>query len=185
LISAIAVDGSGTLYAAGPVYTDAFAAKLSADGKTLLWSTFYSGASGSGPAGVATTASGDAWIAGTTMSSDLPITPNAYSGSAPFGGPEMAGQSTRSFPIPASGCNIPSTAAAYSMNVTVVPDGMLSYLSAWPTGSPQPLVSTLNSFDGAVVANAAIVPAGTNGAIDIYVTNPTHVILDINGYFAP
>jgi hypothetical protein len=36
-----------------------------------------------------------------------------------------------------------------------------------------------------VVANAAIVPAGTNGAIDIYVTNPTQVVLDINGYFAP
>jgi hypothetical protein len=36
-----------------------------------------------------------------------------------------------------------------------------------------------------VVANAAIVPAGTNGAISIYVTNPTQVILDINGYFAP
>jgi hypothetical protein len=35
------------------------------------------------------------------------------------------------------------------------------------------------------VANAAIVPAGTNGAISIYVTNNTHLILDINGYFAP
>ena len=102
-----------------------------------------------------------------------------------FGGPKMGPRDTRSFAIPASACNIPSTAAAYSVNVTVVPDGILSYLSAWPTGSSRPLVSTLNSFDGAVVANAAIVPAGTNGAIDIYVTNPTHVILDINGYFAP
>jgi hypothetical protein len=74
---------------------------------------------------------------------------------------------------------------AYSVNVTVVPDGVLEYLSAWATGSSQPFVSTLNSFDGAVVANAAIVPAGTSGAISIYVTNPTHVILDINGYFAP
>jgi hypothetical protein len=35
------------------------------------------------------------------------------------------------------------------------------------------------------VANAAIVPAGTNGAISIYVTDNTHVILDIDGYFAP
>jgi len=67
----------------------------------------------------------------------------------------------------------------------VVPDGPLSYLSAWPAGSSQPLVSTLNSFDGSVVANAAIVPAGGSGAIGIFVTSPTHVILDINGYFAP
>ena len=102
-----------------------------------------------------------------------------------FGGPKMGAASTRSFPIPASGCNIPATATAYSMNITVVPDGALSYLTTWPTGSGRPLVSTLNSFDGAVVANAAIVPAGTNGAISVFVTNQTHVILDINGYFAP
>ena len=56
---------------------------------------------------------------------------------------------------------------------------------AWPTGSPRPQVSTLNSFDGAVVANAAVVPAGTGGAISVFVTNQTHVILDIDGYFAP
>jgi hypothetical protein len=36
-----------------------------------------------------------------------------------------------------------------------------------------------------VVANAAIVPAGTNRAISVFVTNPTQVILDIDGYFAP
>ncbi len=101
----------------------------------------------------------------------------------PFGGPEIRAQSVRSFAIPASGCAIPSTAAAYSVNVTVVPDGPLSYLTAWAAGSPQPNVSTLNSLDGTVVANAAIVPAGTNGAISIYVTNGTHVVLDINGYF--
>jgi hypothetical protein len=35
------------------------------------------------------------------------------------------------------------------------------------------------------VANAAIVPAGTDAAISVYVTHPTQVILDINGYFAP
>ena len=103
----------------------------------------------------------------------------------PFGGPEMAAGATRSFTIPASGCGVPAAAAAYSMNVTVVPDGVLSYLTTWPTGSQQPLVSTLNSFDGSVVANAAIVPAGTGGAISVFVTNQTHVILDINAYFAP
>jgi len=102
-----------------------------------------------------------------------------------FGGPELGGGSTRSFTIPAGACSVPATAAAYSLNVTVVPDGVLYYVTAWPAGSSQPLVSTLNSFDGSVVANAAIVPAGTNGAISIYVTNPTQVILDINGYFAP
>ena len=91
---------------------------------------------------------------------------------------------TRSFPVPASGCSIPSTAAAYSLNVTVVPEGYLGYLSAWPESAAQPNVSTLNSWDGSVVANAAIVPAGADGGISVFVTNETHVILDIDGYFA-
>ena len=102
-----------------------------------------------------------------------------------FGGPILGANTWRSFPVPASACSIPSNAVAYSLNVTAVPSGRLSYLTAWPTGLPKPGVSTLNSWDGAVVANAAIVPAGTNGAINVYVTNSTHVILDINGYFAP
>ena len=97
----------------------------------------------------------------------------------------LGAKSTRSFSIAASGCTVPPSAAAYSLNVTVVPQGPLSFLTAWPTGSAQPLVSTLNALDGEVTANAAIVPAGTGGAISVYVTDPTHVILDINGYFAP
>jgi hypothetical protein len=61
------------------------------------------------------------------------------------------------------------------MNVTVVPDSMLSYLTAWPTGSPQPLVSALNSCDGVVVANAAIVPAG-GGRGDRHLRDPPHAL---------
>jgi hypothetical protein len=101
----------------------------------------------------------------------------------PFGGPEMEAQSTRSFSIPAGSCYVPPTASAYSVNVTVVPDGPLSYLTLWAAASPQPFVSTLNSWDGTVVANAAIVPAGLNGAVSVFVTNRTQVILDIDGYF--
>ncbi len=118
-----------------------------------------------------------------------PVTPcrvaDTRNADGPFGGPELEGGTTRSFAVTQSVCNIPATAAAYAMNVTVVPDGPLAYLTAWPAGSNQPLVSTLNSGDGSVVANAAIVPAGANGAISFYVTDDTHVILDINGYFAP
>ncbi len=101
-----------------------------------------------------------------------------------FGGPWITGGDTRPIPIPQSACGIPNTALAYSLNVTVVPRGRLSYLTLWPTGQSQAQVSTLNSWGGDVVANAAIVPAGTNGAVSVYVTDPTDVILDINGYFA-
>jgi hypothetical protein len=94
--------------------------------------------------------------------------------------------SSEDFPIPQlGGCNIPDTAAAYSLNVSVVPASILGYLTIWPTGERQPLVATLNSLDGRIKADAAIVPAGYQGAVSIYVTNTTNVILDINGYFAP
>jgi hypothetical protein len=43
----------------------------------------------------------------------------------------------------------------------------------------------MNSLDGRVKANAAIVPAGASGAVSVYVTNTTNVVLDIDGYFAP
>jgi hypothetical protein len=42
-----------------------------------------------------------------------------------------------------------------------------------------------NAPTGTVLANAAIVPAGTSGAIDVLATNTTDLIIDINGYFAP
>ena len=102
-----------------------------------------------------------------------------------FGPPSMTAGQTRGFTIPSSGCNIPSTAQAYSLNVTVVPAATLGYLTIWPTGQTQPYVSTLNSLNGAILANAAIVPAGTEGAVSVYVTDATNVIIDINGYFAP
>ena len=118
-----------------------------------------------------------------------PVTPcriaDTRTTQGPFGGPSLTADSIRSFTIPASGCSIPSTAQAYSLNVTVVPAGPLSFLTAWPAGQNRPLVSTLNSFDGSIVANAAIVPAGASGAISVYVTDATNVILDIDGYFAP
>src|SRR5271170_1098462 len=103
----------------------------------------------------------------------------------PFGGPELAANTSREFDIPQSACNIPSTAVAYSLNITVVPNGFLNYLTLWPSGEAQPYVSTLNS-DGRIKANAAIVPAGViNGGVSVFVSDPTNVILDIDGYFVP
>lgn len=102
----------------------------------------------------------------------------------PFGGPILVGGVTRSFVLPNSACSIPSAAQAYSLNFTIVPPGGVGYLSVWPTGQPQPGVSLLNS-DGRVKANAAIVPAGLSGAINLYASDSTHVIIDINGYFVP
>src|ERR1019366_1283100 len=90
-------------------------------------------------------------------------------------GGAIPGRSSRSFPVlQEGGCNIPSSAAAYSLNVTVVPQATLGYLTIWPTGEGQPVVSTLNSLDGRIKANAAIVPAGSSGEVSVYVTDTTN-----------
>jgi hypothetical protein len=103
-----------------------------------------------------------------------------------LGGPYLQGQQERDFPVlEATACNIPSTAQAYSMNFTVVPRGALGYLSVWPKGQPRPVVSTLSNLTKTIVANAAIVPAGTGGDIAVYPSNATDLAVDIDGYFAP
>src|SRR5262249_6599188 len=70
-----------------------------------------------------------------------------------FGGPSLAAGTARDIPIRNSTCGIPATAQAYSLNMTVVPPGVLGFLTTWPAGSPQPLVSTLNAPQGGVTAN--------------------------------
>ena len=62
--------------------------------------------------------------------------------------------------------------------------GAVNYVTIWPAGVAQPTVSTVNDQEALVVANAAIVPAGTNGSINVFVNYPTDVLFDINGYFA-
>jgi len=104
-----------------------------------------------------------------------------YGGNGP-----IQGGTHQEFPISGAGsCATMPSAAAYSMNVSVVPNGYLGYLTVWPAGQSRPLVSTLNSLDGRIKANAAIIPAGTNGQISVYARNTTNVIVDVNGYFAP
>src|SRR5271165_3180690 len=68
----------------------------------------------------------------------------------PLGGPSIAGGTSRDLnPLDSNVCSVPVTAMAYAFNVTVVPAGnFLSYLTVWPTGATQPVVSTLNSYDG-------------------------------------
>src|SRR5262249_33172571 len=64
-----------------------------------------------------------------------------------------------------------------------VPFGFLDYITVWPTGQPRPFASTLNGYVNTVIANAAIVPAGTFGSIDVYASQSTELIIDINGYY--
>src|SRR6266545_2179638 len=104
----------------------------------------------------------------------------------PFGGPAFSSGQTRSFTIPSGPCSGIPSAGAYSLNFTVVNMIGFGFLTAWPAGTAQPLVSTLDYVpaEGAL-ANAAVVPASGSGAISVFVSVGTDVIIDINGYYAP
>ena len=88
----------------------------------------------------------------------------------PLGGPFLEGGVERDFPLVESNC-VPQGApvAAYSLNVTVLPKngGPLNFLTVWPQGASQPPLSTLIDITGTVVSNAAVIPAGTGGAIAV------------------
>jgi len=108
---------------------------------------------------------------------------------AGFGPPSLVGGAAgRTFTVPAGPCpGLPANAGAWSLNFTVVapagtPPG--GYLSVWPAGGVQPIVSTLNFTSGSILANAAVVPAGTGGGINVFVNFSTDLIIDINGYYS-
>ena len=124
----------------------------------------------------------------------VPVTPcrvadtrgNGFVGA--YGPPALVGGgAARSFSITGSVCTgIPTGASAFSLNFTVVAPGGTppgGYLTAFPTGAAQPVVSTLNFGSGSILANAAVVPAGTSGGISVFVNFTTELIIDINGYF--
>ena len=102
------------------------------------------------------------------------------------GGGPISGGTFESFNLAQSarnkGCANLSSAGAYSLNVTVVPSGSLGYLTVWPTGEIMPYVSTMNSLDGRVKANAVIVPSGSD-SVSVFASDTTNVVIDIDGYF--
>ncbi len=123
-----------------------------------------------------------------------------FNGEAPFNGPSVASKATLTIPVqsaseastdttPAPCGAIPSIAQAYSFNLTVVPHsgGAVDYVTMWPAGATQPVVATLDDPQGAIVSNAAIVPAGgSSGGISVFNDGPSTAdfIIDMNGFFA-
>ncbi len=104
-----------------------------------------------------------------------------------LGVPSMGANETRTYSLQSSTCGLPSSAQAYALNFTAVPkSNKIAYITVWPNnGQSQPIVSTLNATTGAVTANAAIVPVGSNGQVSVFTTDPADLIIDVSGYYAP
>ena len=103
----------------------------------------------------------------------------------PLGGPALSAGLTRSFSMFGQ-CGIPGTARAVSVNMTVTQASVSGHLTAFPGGTSQPLVSSINYRSGQTRANNAVLQLGLAGDVAVISGQPSgtvHFILDVNGYF--
>src|SRR6266498_2354457 len=104
------------------------------------------------------------------------------------GGGPCAADEIRTYTLPGA-CGLPGAMQAVSLNVTATNtgSGAFGHIKIWPADQAEPNVSTLNyPGAGATVANAAVVPLSSLGALKVKSGNASaDVILDVNGYYAP
>jgi hypothetical protein len=99
-----------------------------------------------------------------------------------FGGPAFTAGTVRHYVIKNGPCTGIPEAASYSLNVTVLNYTGTGSVTVYPLGSTPPAVATVNFGGGQPVSNA-VVAAALSGAISIYASAGTHILLDVNGYF--
>jgi hypothetical protein len=98
----------------------------------------------------------------------------------------LTGGTSRTIPMDGV-CSLPAGARAYSVHITAfgsTASSSYGFITAWPTGSAQPTVSTMNFLGGSQTSTAAVVPAGSGNDINIFTTMTTHFVVDVNGYYA-
>ncbi|MCU1368218.1 MAG: CobN component of cobalt chelatase involved in biosynthesis, partial [Ilumatobacteraceae bacterium] len=98
------------------------------------------------------------------------------------GGDARAAGSVTTVPV-AGRASVPATAAAVSLNVTVTDTAGPGYATVYPCGADTPTASNLNFATGQTIANAVVVKVGQGGAVCVYVSQATQLIVDVGGYF--
>jgi hypothetical protein len=76
---------------------------------------------------------------------------------------------------------VPADAKAASVNVTAIQADSTTFMTAYPCGT-RPGTSNLNLIPWqGVAANGAMVQLNSAGELCVYVDQPAHVVIDING----
>ncbi len=83
-----------------------------------------------------------------------------------------------------TGGQVPNTATAVVLNVTVTDTIGPGFLTVWPTGNPQPTASNLNWAARETRPNLVTVPVGLSGLVSFFASSRTDVVADLEGYFA-
>jgi len=102
----------------------------------------------------------------------------------PLGGPALSASAQRSFTL-AGICNVPSTAQALSISLTVVQATSAGDLRFFPADQSVPLAAVITFHAGQTLANNAIVPLSLAGVLTVQndAQSAVHLVIDVNGYF--
>ncbi|MCU1397434.1 MAG: type sorting protein [Acidimicrobiales bacterium] len=79
--------------------------------------------------------------------------------------------------------NVPSSATAVVLNVTVTGPQDAGFITVFPCGSDRPNASSVNYTAGQTVPNAVISKVGADGKVCLYTTAATELLADVTGYF--
>lgn len=78
---------------------------------------------------------------------------------------------------------VPTDAKAVVVNVTVTRPSAAGFVTVWPCGQAQPNASNLNFAVGQTVPNLVLAKVGASGMLCLSSSAPTHLIVDVAGYF--
>lgn len=79
---------------------------------------------------------------------------------------------------------VPAGAAAVALTLTATDATGPGFVTAWPGDRERPLASNLNlPAAGATVANAVVVPVGTDGTVGLYTQRAAELVVDVVGWF--
>jgi hypothetical protein len=104
----------------------------------------------------------------------------------PLGGPALAANGQRVFPVTTSTCGIPSGAKSIAANITVIQPSASGSLHAFP-GDLAPTTSAILGFrKGRTRSTSAMLLLATNGTGSLGLENESagnlNVIIDVTGY---
>jgi hypothetical protein len=88
------------------------------------------------------------------------------------------------YQLPLAGrVGLPAELAAVVLNVTVTDPAGAGFVTVYPCRDTPPTASNLNYVAGQTVPNAVMTAVGDGGAVCLFTKAPTHLVVDVAGWF--
>ncbi len=84
----------------------------------------------------------------------------------------------------ANRAGVPAGVSAVTLNVTATQSSGAGFATVFPCGTARPETSNINYGPGTTIANSVTSKVGADGTVCVYNESPTHLLVDVSGYFA-